>query len=100
MMRPALVAVFVALILLGPAAGQESPFGMPKPMGGPIVDRSGRILTGLDAHPVPSPWTSAFDFGLSGSQGNTDTLKRQHLLLLTMKSSAQNQKFWTMLEET
>jgi len=75
MMRPALAAVLLALILLGPAAGQESPFGLPKPMGGPIVGLDGRVRTGLDAHPVPSPWTSAFDFGLSGSQGNTETLK-------------------------
>lgn len=75
MLRPALVAVSLAAILLGPAAAQESPFAMPKPVGGPIVDRSGKVLTGLDAHPVPSPWTSALDFGLSGSQGNTETMK-------------------------
>src|SRR5690242_13375454 len=74
MMRLALTAV-LALAWLGAAAGQDSPFSLPQPMGGPIVGPDGRVRTGLDAHPVPSPWSGGIDVGLSGSQGNTDTLK-------------------------
>ena len=74
MMRLALTAV-LALAWLGAAAGQDSPFSLPQPMGGPIVGPDGRVRTGLDAHPVPSPLTGGIDFGISGSQGNTDTLK-------------------------
>ena len=73
-MRSALAAVF-CLTWLGLAAGQDYPIGLPKPMGGPIVGPDGRVRTGLDAHPVPSPWSGGIDFGISGSQGNTDTLK-------------------------
>jgi hypothetical protein len=74
MVRLALVAV-VALAGLGTVAGQDSPFPVPQPLGGPIVGLDGRVRTGLDAHPVPSPFTGGIDIGLSGSQGNTDTLK-------------------------
>ena len=74
MTRLALATVFT-LTLLGTAAGQESPYGVPKPLGGPIVGLDGRVRTGLDAHPVPSPWNLGIDLGVSGSQGNTDTLK-------------------------
>jgi len=74
MMRLAASAV-LTLAWLGAAAGQTSPFNIPQPMGGPIVGQDGRIRTGLDAHPVQSPWSGGIDFGISGSQGNTDTLK-------------------------
>lgn len=74
MTRPALAALAIALTA-GLVSAQDSPFGLPAPLGGPIVGPDGRIRTGLDAHPVPSSWSSAIDFGLSGSQGNTDTLK-------------------------
>lgn len=74
MMRLAFSAV-LTLAWVGAAAGQTSPFNIPQPMGGPIVGPDGKVRTGLDAHPVPSPWTSSIDVGLSGSQGNTDTLK-------------------------
>lgn len=73
-MRPGLAAA-VLLTVLGVAAGQDAPFVVPQPLGGPIVGPDGRIRTGLDAHPVASPWSSAVDLGLSGSLGNTDTLK-------------------------
>jgi putative salt-induced outer membrane protein YdiY len=74
MLRPAL-AVVLCLAGLGRAVGQDYPINIPQPMGGPIVGRDGKIRTGLDAHPVASPWNWAVDLGLSGSQGNTDTLK-------------------------
>ncbi len=74
MTRLALSAV-LTLAWVGAAAGQTSPFNIPQPMGGPIVGPDGRVRTGLDAHPVPSPWSGGIDFGISGSQGNTDTLK-------------------------
>jgi len=73
MKRLALSAV-LALAWVGAAAGQGSPFNIPQPMGGPIIGPDGKVLTGLDAHPAPSPWSGGIDFGLSGSQGNTDTL--------------------------
>jgi len=72
MARLALAAV-CSLTLAGAAFGQ-SPFPMPQPLGGPIVNQNGQVLTGLDARPVPSPWSGGVDVGLSGSQGNTDTL--------------------------
>jgi hypothetical protein len=68
------LAVVLGLAWLGPAAAQDYPIGLPKPLGGPIVGPDGRVRTGLDAHPVPSPWSGGIDVGLSGSQGNTDTL--------------------------
>jgi hypothetical protein len=74
MTRPVLAAVCL-LALLGTAAGQDLPYGIPKPLGGPIVGPDGRVRTGLDAHPVDSPWTGGVDVGASGSQGNTDTFK-------------------------
>jgi hypothetical protein len=74
MTRP-VVAVVCLLALVGAAVGQELPYGLPKPLGGPIVGPDGRVRTGLDAHPVPSPWSGGVDVGASGSQGNTDTLK-------------------------
>jgi Protein of unknown function, DUF481 len=73
MFRPVLATVAM-LATLGVAAGQESPFGMPKPMGGPIVGTDGRIRTGLDAHPVASPWDGGIELGVSGATGNTSTL--------------------------
>ena len=73
MIRPLLAAV-VTLTFLGRTMGQDSPFGMPKPMGGPIVGTDGRIRTGLDAHPVASPWDGGIEVGVSGTTGNTDTL--------------------------
>ena len=73
MARPALAAALM-LAWLGLAAGQDYPIGLPKPLGGPIVGPDGRVRTGLDAHPVPSPWSGGIDVGVSGSQGNTDTL--------------------------
>jgi hypothetical protein len=73
MMRLAISAV-VALAWVGAAAGQTSPFNIPQPMGGPIVGPDGKVRTGLDAHTQPSPLTGGIDFGISGSQGNTDTL--------------------------
>jgi hypothetical protein len=73
MLRLALTAV-LTLAWVGAAVGQSSPFNIPQPLGGPIVGPDGRVLTGLDAHPVPSPWTGGIDLGISGSQGNTDTL--------------------------
>jgi Protein of unknown function, DUF481 len=74
MKRLALTAV-LTLTWLGTAAAQTSPFGIPQPLGGPIVGANGQVLTGLDAHPVASPFTGGIDLGISGSQGNTDTLK-------------------------
>ena len=74
MTRPAVAAVCL-LGLLGVAAGQDLPYGIPKPMGGPIIGPDGRVMTGLNGRPAPSPWNWGVDLGLSGSQGNTDTLK-------------------------
>lgn len=74
MTRPALAAV-LCFAWLGTAVAQDHSIPIPQPMGGPIVGRDGKIRTGLDAHTVPSPWNWAVDLGLSGSQGNTDTLK-------------------------
>jgi hypothetical protein len=75
MTRPTLAAVCL-LGLLGTAAGQDVlPYGLPKPLGGPIVGPDGRVRTGLDAHPVGSPWSGGVDVGATGSLGNTDTLK-------------------------
>jgi len=74
MARPALAAALM-LAWLGAAVGQDYPLGLPKPLGGPIVGPDGRVRTGLDAHPVPSPWSGGIELGVSGSPGNTDTLK-------------------------
>src|SRR5262245_36150157 len=73
-MARAVVAAVCLLILFGTAAGQDLPYGLPKPLGGPIVGPDGRVRTGLDAHTV-SPWSGGVDVGASGSQGNTDTFK-------------------------
>lgn len=69
------LAAVLCLAWVGHVAGQESPFPIPRPMGGPIVGPDGKIRTGLDAHVAPSPWNWGVDLGLTGSQGNTDTLK-------------------------
>jgi Protein of unknown function, DUF481 len=71
MVRVALAAV-CSLALAGSALGQ-SPFTVPQPLGGPIVNQNGQTLTGMDAHPQQSSWSGGLDAGLSGSQGNTDT---------------------------
>ena len=78
MSRPALAALLVALAAAGPAAAQGyppgvSPYPVPQPLGGPIVGRDGKVIPMLNA--APSPWTAGFDFGVSGSSGNTDTFK-------------------------
>lgn len=76
MSRPALAALFVACVAVGSAAGQGypgTPFEIPQPLGGPIVGPDGKIMSGLNQG--QSAWSGGIDFGLSGSQGNTDTLK-------------------------
>jgi opacity protein-like surface antigen len=74
MKRLALAAV-LTLAWASAAAGQASPFNIPQPMGGPIIGPDGKVRTGLDAHPVASPWSGGIDLGISGSQGSADTLK-------------------------
>jgi putative salt-induced outer membrane protein YdiY len=79
MSRPVLAALFAALLAVAQAAGQgvpampASPFEIPQPLGGPIVGPDGKIMSGLNQ--PTSPFSGGIDFGLSGSQGNTDTLK-------------------------
>ncbi len=70
--RPALLGLLLAFALAGPVAGQ-SPYDMPKPLGGPIVGLDGKIMTGLDRQ--VSPWSGSIEFGLNGNQGNVDILK-------------------------
>jgi len=78
MSRPALAALFIASLAVASAAGQgypgmpANPFEIPQPRGGPIVGLDGKTVT-LPNQTV-SPWSGGVDFGLSGSQGNTDTL--------------------------
>ena len=55
------------------AQGQESPFPMPKPLGGPIIGLDGRVISALDKG--PPPWTGGIEVGLNGAEGNTDILK-------------------------
>jgi hypothetical protein len=71
MVRLALAAA-CSLALAGVAAAQ--PIAIPQPLGGPIVNSNGQMVTGLDAHPVASPWTSSIDLGVSGSEGNSSYL--------------------------
>lgn len=73
MIRPAVVAVALALVAFGAAAAQESPFGIPKPLGGPIIGTDGRIISALDKG--PPPWTGGLELGLSGAEGNVRILK-------------------------
>jgi hypothetical protein len=77
MTRPALAALVLALLAVGPTAAQGFPAGgipfeTPKPLGGPIVGPDGKVLSGLD---TVSPWCGGVEFGISGSEGNTETLK-------------------------
>jgi len=72
-MTRALGALTLALFALGSAAAQESPFGLPKPLGGPILGPDGRVMSGLDK--TPSEWTGGLEFGLAGAEGNTRILK-------------------------
>jgi len=72
MTRPALLGLLLAFTLAEPVVGQ-SPYDMPKPLGGPIVGLDGKIMTGLDRQ--VSPWSGSIEFGLNGSQGNVDILK-------------------------
>jgi len=73
-MTRALGALTLALVAIGPAAAQESPFGLPKPLGGPIVGPDGRVMSGLDKT-TPSEWTGGLELGLGGAEGNTTILK-------------------------
>ena len=72
MTRPALLGLLLALLLAEPALGQ-SPYDIPKPLGGPIVGLDGKIMTGLDRQ--VSPWSGGIEFGLNGSQGQVDIFK-------------------------
>jgi hypothetical protein len=79
MSRPALAALLLALAAGAPAAGQGypvggNPYGVPQPLGGPIVGLDGKPMPGLGPA-APAPFGGGIDFGLSGSEGNTDTLK-------------------------
>lgn len=73
MMRPALTAIVLALAAAAPAVAQSSPFGIPQPLGGPIIGPDGKVMSGLDK--APPPWTGGIEFGLSGSSGNVDIFK-------------------------
>jgi len=72
-MTRALGALTLALVAFGPAAAQESPFGLPKPLGGPIVSPDGKVMSALDK--TPSEWTGGLELGLSGAEGNDRILK-------------------------
>ncbi|HKA06877.1 MAG TPA: DUF481 domain-containing protein [Gemmataceae bacterium] len=72
-MTRALGALTLALVAFGPAAAQESPFGLPKPLGGPIVGPDGKVMSALDK--TPSEWTGGLELGLSGAEGNDRILK-------------------------
>jgi len=73
MVRPVLAALILALAASATVAAQDSPFGMPKPMGGPIIGPDGKVMSALDKG--PPPLTGGIEFGLSGAEGNTQILK-------------------------
>jgi Protein of unknown function, DUF481 len=73
MTRLVLAALLTSLALLGPAAAQNLPYEIPKPLGGPIIG-----LDGKEIKPVglgPSAWSGGFELGLSGNEGNSQVLK-------------------------
>jgi hypothetical protein len=73
MFRPALTAIALALAVAAPLAAQDSPFGIPQSLGGPIRSPSGQIINGIEKS--PSPWDIGVEAGLSGNSGNTDIFK-------------------------
>jgi|SoiMethySBSTD1v2_1073268.scaffolds.fasta_scaffold107287_3 hypothetical protein len=73
MVRPVLAALILALAACATVAAQDSPFGLPKPMGGPIIGQDGRVISALDKG--PPPWTGGIEVGLSGAEGNVQILK-------------------------
>jgi putative salt-induced outer membrane protein YdiY len=71
--RPLLAATCL-VIMVGASnvfADDAMPWSAPKPVGGPIITPEGRIANGMDK----SPWTGGFEFGLNGTEGNTQVFK-------------------------
>jgi hypothetical protein len=73
MKRLALTAIVFAMAAVAPLAAQDSPFGIPQSLGGPIRSPSGQIINGVEK--PPSPWDIGIEAGLSGNSGNTNIFK-------------------------